>query len=152
LLFLFVLDLIQQFFDAHSFFDGLVVIEGELRNASHVVQTLAQRTADETPGGPETFEALFTLVLIAENRDENPAMPQIRRHFDGGNRGEPDPGVMDLTLDNFAELDSKLFFYPVDSSSLHVCSHDFDIALNRALRCDSFGFLSSLFQDLFQEL
>ena len=40
-LFLFVLDLIQQFFDAHSFFDGLVVIERELRNASHVVQTLA---------------------------------------------------------------------------------------------------------------
>src|SRR5262249_39255070 len=83
---------------------------------------------------------------------EYPAMPQIRRYFDGGNRGQPDPGVMDLPLDNFAELDSKLFFYPVNSSSLHVCSHDFDIALNRALRRDSFRFLTSLLQPFFQEL
>jgi hypothetical protein len=57
-----------------------------------------------------------------------------------------------LALDNLAQFDPELFFDSIDPSSLHVPSHDFNVALNTALRRDAFRFLGGVLQHFVQEL
>src|SRR5439155_15851566 len=76
---------------------------------------------------------------------------------------QPDARIVNLALDDLAQLDPKLFFDTINSSALHVYSfsvgptvesprlHNFDVCLNHALGRDSFGLIGRLLQYFLQE-
>ncbi len=101
----FVLDLVQQLFDANPFFHGLVIIEAEFRDAPHVMEPFAQRSSDKAGRGPQSFQGLLALSGIAKYGDEDASMPEIRRDFDRCDGRQTNPWVVDLALDDFTEFD-----------------------------------------------
>ena len=118
-LFPFVFDLFQQFLNADGLLHCFVIIEGQFRNASEVVQAFAERTANERGGRSQTFESFFSLAGISEHSDENSAIAQVGRDLHCGYGGQTDARILNLTLNNFAELHAHLFFDSIDPSPLH---------------------------------
>ena len=77
-------------------------------------------------------------------------MAKIGRDFDAGDRNETDARILYLALDDLTELDTKLFFNSIDSSSVHGL-HNFDIALNHAFRRRPLGLFGRFLQYFLQE-
>src|SRR2546426_11611349 len=99
-----MLDLIEQLFDADSFFDHLIVIEGQFGNAPHVMQAFAERAPNEAGSRPQALKALLALCFIAQYRYENASMVKIRRDLDAGHRDQADARILNLAFDDLAEL------------------------------------------------
>src|SRR5947209_784921 len=102
------------------------------------MEPFAERPANETRCGSKTFESFLSLRVIAENGDEYAAVAEIGRNLDVRHGHETDPRILNLTLDDFTDLDSNLFFDSILSSSLHL--YNLDIGLDHALRRDPFRF------------
>jgi hypothetical protein len=60
------------------------------------------------------------LLIVAQNRYENACVSEIGRQFDSSYCSQADTRILNLALDNLAELDAKLFFDSTDSSTFHL--------------------------------
>src|SRR5262245_1190872 len=76
------LELIQQLLDPHFLFEGFVVVEGQLRNPSQMVQPLTQRAPGVTRRGSKTLEDFLAVLYATKRADEHPGMPKVWGYFD----------------------------------------------------------------------
>src|SRR5215471_12018762 len=116
-----------------------------------MVKTLAQRSTYKTCGRSQPIQRFFSLCGISKNRNKYMRMSKIGRRLHGGHCRKSDTRIVDLALNNLAELHPELLFDSVDSSSLHVNSlHDLDVTLDHAFRRNALRLFSSLFQNFVQ--
>src|SRR5262249_40101343 len=88
--------LIQQLLDPHFLFERVVVVEGQLRNPSQVVQPLAERATGITGSGSKTLKDFLPIFHATKCADEHAGVPQIGRHLDMSHGDESYSGILDF--------------------------------------------------------
>src|SRR5262245_2438111 len=83
------------------------------------MQTFAEGTPDAAGAGAEALECFFAFFGASKNRDEHPGLTQVWRNFDSRNGHEVGAGILELALQDLAELDAKLLFDTVNAAALH---------------------------------
>src|SRR5947208_3055271 len=89
-------ELINQLRHADPALDGRIVFERELRCPLQP-QLAGQPALQDAVRRLQAGQALLLLLLGAEDADEDPRVPQIRRRLDSRHGDETDPGVFELT-------------------------------------------------------
>src|SRR5256714_1510048 len=89
-------ELINQLRHADPALDGRIVFERELRCPLQP-QLAGQPALQDAVRRLQAGQALSLLLLGAEDADEDPRVPQIRRRLDSRHGDEPDPRVFELT-------------------------------------------------------
>src|SRR2546430_2506952 len=89
-------ELINQLRHADPALDGRVLFERELRCPLQP-QLAGQPALQDAVRRLQAGQALSLLLLGAEDADEDPRVPQIRRRLDSRHGDEPDPRVFELT-------------------------------------------------------
>ena len=147
----FRLYLVEKFLDPNALFNGFVVVEGQFRNAPEVMKALAERSAGITRGRLQSLRAFSSAAAsLPKDGDEDACMTKIRRHLYRGDRREADARILNFALDDLAELDSKLFFDSIDSSSLHVYTISMLLWIMHS-GSDPLRFFGGFLQDLIEE-
>src|SRR5256886_3935401 len=89
-------ELINQLRHADPALDGRIVFERELRCPLQP-QLAGQPALQDAVRRLQAGQGLSLLLLGAEDADEDPRVPQIRRRLDSRHGDEPDPRVFELT-------------------------------------------------------
>jgi hypothetical protein len=115
-----------------------------------MVEVPAEGSPGVTRGGSEAPDRFLPLILTAKDGHENTRMTKVRGDLDAGDRDETDARILNLALDDLTELDAKLFFNSIDSSSVHGL-YDFNVALDHALGRHPFSLFGCLLQHFLQK-
>src|SRR5512133_558379 len=89
-------ELINQLRHADPALDGRIVFERELRCPLQP-QLAGQPALQDAVRRLEARETPPLLLFGAEDADEDPRVPEIRRGLDSRDGDEPDPGVLELS-------------------------------------------------------
>src|SRR5207302_8254694 len=76
----------------------------DLGRVLQVGEAAAQLVADQALGADQSFEACLLLLGLPEHADPDPGRTEIGGHPDLGDADEPDPGVLQVVLDDVHDL------------------------------------------------
>ena len=98
-----LLELVEQVEDPGPALERVVELEVELRDPLQP-EPLAELVTDERHLPAHRGQRRLPLLGLADHADRHPGVAQVRRRLDVGDRGEPDPRVVDLAAEDLADL------------------------------------------------
>src|SRR2546427_5837849 len=96
-------DFANQRHDAGATFDRLVQSKADFWREAHL-QTPAQLAAHVALGALQPRHGIGFCLRISQHADEDLRVAQVRAHLDIGHRGEPYTRVLELMLNDLADL------------------------------------------------